>query len=492
MEHPIQRGAATEIEAVPPTQWFFERWNDGDLTNPRSITPNDNVTLNAVYRGPQITASAGANGTINPLGTISVSYGANQIFTITPYSGYVIEDVLIDGNSVGAVSSYTFQNVISDHTISALFILVPLIIENMYPPGDPVIGIDDIIKADIATNGGHIPQSRVYVLKKDGIYPWHSVLSLLQGDNLQIRAAYGDTGCRPQIWLYDEAGSLRPPKAMIVLSNNSVVSLKNLLISGFQEDDYTELDGIDTSLININGGDCSLYIDSCILKSTNASHIRIDGSSGYAKMIKVTNSIFADMGFLSTSSLLEGKAIDFQSGGADSCIVENNTFVNWQSSILNHFSACSLTIKYLKFDHNTLVNGVSYQGLMCLGKVANGSITITNNLLIDPFSLGNDIDAFRETYYPSGEVQEYGLRRLPWIHATDVTNTTFTISNNYYTISDSGAVYYNAYSSYQNEGVPLSHAINARLAASGGDTVQAFKKVAIQPEKVPCCNDDNE
>ena len=70
-------------------------------------------------------------------------------------------------------------------------------------------------------------------------------------------------------------------------------------------------------------------------------------------------------------------------------------------------------------------------------------------------------------------------------HATNVTNTAFTISNNYYTISDSGAVYYNAYASYQNEGVPLSHAINARLAASGGDTVQAFKKAAVQAEKVP-------
>ena len=52
---------------------------------------------------------------------------------------------------------------------------------------------------------------------------------------------------------------------------------------------------------------------------------------------------------------------------------------------------------------------------MCLGHVEGGSIIITNNLLIDPFSLGNDIDAYRETYYPSGEVQENGLRRLPWI-----------------------------------------------------------------------------
>ncbi len=332
---------------------------------------------------------------------------------------------------------------------------------------------------------GNIPSYRVYVLKKNGVYPWHSKLSLMSGDTLRIRAEYGGAGSIPQIWLYDEVGNTRPPEAMVVTSaasNNNVISLKNLLISGFGEYDYREVDGVNTSLLSIRGVS-SIYIDSCILKSTNASHIRID--NGYVKVMKVTNSIFADMGFLGTSSLLEGKAIDFQSGGADSCIIENNTFVNWQSSIINHYPASGYPLKYLKFDHNTLVNGVSYQGLMCLGHVEGGSITITNNLLIDPFSLGNDIDAFRETCYPSGEVQENGLRRLPWIHATKVTNTTFTISNNYYTISDSGAVYYNAYASYQNEGVPLSHAINARLAASGGDTVQAFKKAAVQAEKVP-------
>jgi hypothetical protein len=50
-----------------------------------------------------------------------VVQGASQSFTITPDAGYGIADVLVDGSSVGAVGSYTFNNIIADHTISASF-----------------------------------------------------------------------------------------------------------------------------------------------------------------------------------------------------------------------------------------------------------------------------------------------------------------------------------------------------------------------------------
>ena len=43
--------------------------------------------------------------------------GSSKTFTITPDAGYVIEDVLVDGESVGAVDKYTFENVREKHTI---------------------------------------------------------------------------------------------------------------------------------------------------------------------------------------------------------------------------------------------------------------------------------------------------------------------------------------------------------------------------------------
>lgn len=68
-----------------------------------------------------ITASAGPNGSISPSGSVTVNQGSNKSFTITPDSGYSINDVLVDGSSVGAVSSYTFTNITQNHTIFATF-----------------------------------------------------------------------------------------------------------------------------------------------------------------------------------------------------------------------------------------------------------------------------------------------------------------------------------------------------------------------------------
>lgn len=68
-----------------------------------------------------IRASAGVNGTISPVGWTSVGEGGEQTFTITPDAGYAVAKVLVDGRSVGAVTSYTFRNVTQDHTIEAVF-----------------------------------------------------------------------------------------------------------------------------------------------------------------------------------------------------------------------------------------------------------------------------------------------------------------------------------------------------------------------------------
>lgn len=68
-----------------------------------------------------ITASAGANGSISPSGVVPVNEGDNKTFTISPDNGYKIEDVMVDGVSVGAKESHTFENVTANHTISATF-----------------------------------------------------------------------------------------------------------------------------------------------------------------------------------------------------------------------------------------------------------------------------------------------------------------------------------------------------------------------------------
>ena len=68
-----------------------------------------------------LTAWAGSGGSISPSGTVTINHGANQTFSITPNPGYHVVNVLVDGASVGAVTSYPFNNVTASHTISATF-----------------------------------------------------------------------------------------------------------------------------------------------------------------------------------------------------------------------------------------------------------------------------------------------------------------------------------------------------------------------------------
>ena len=82
-------------------------------------------TIAATFRSESlpltITASAGEHGGIAPNGETTLHKGQSQTYTITPDEGYEIADVLVDGESVGAVTTYTFENVKADHTIAASF-----------------------------------------------------------------------------------------------------------------------------------------------------------------------------------------------------------------------------------------------------------------------------------------------------------------------------------------------------------------------------------
>ena len=78
---------------------------------------SDDPSINTVY----IYASAGEGGKISPDGTVVVSKRTNKTFKITANSGYEIADVLVDGESVGAVKEYEFKNVMDSHKISVTF-----------------------------------------------------------------------------------------------------------------------------------------------------------------------------------------------------------------------------------------------------------------------------------------------------------------------------------------------------------------------------------
>ena len=86
-----------------------------------SVTANHTIAASFSAITYAITASAGTGGSITPSGAVSVAFGGSQTFTITAAPGYQIASVLVDGASVGTVSTYTFTNVTANHTIAASF-----------------------------------------------------------------------------------------------------------------------------------------------------------------------------------------------------------------------------------------------------------------------------------------------------------------------------------------------------------------------------------
>ncbi len=90
-----------------------------------TITANQpNQDFSATINHYTITATAGTGGAITPSGAVDVAYAGSQDFAISPDPHYRINDVLVDGTSVGAVSNYSFTNVESTHMIAASFAII--------------------------------------------------------------------------------------------------------------------------------------------------------------------------------------------------------------------------------------------------------------------------------------------------------------------------------------------------------------------------------
>ncbi len=117
--------------------YIFSGWSGTGLTGENNLTVtiekgstgNRSYTAHWRYNGGggsgysyyTIKATAGTGGSISPSGNVSVREGRDQTFTITPDKSYAVSNVKIDGKSIGAVKSYTFENVSRTHTIEVIF-----------------------------------------------------------------------------------------------------------------------------------------------------------------------------------------------------------------------------------------------------------------------------------------------------------------------------------------------------------------------------------
>ncbi len=177
-------GTVVRLTAVPNTGYHFAGWT-GDLTgsvNPDSILMNGNkiVTANFAINQYVIDASADTGGSITPEGQITLNHGESQDFLITPATGYHVDSVVVDGLRTDSLTSYTFVNVTSGHTIRAFFSV------NVYT-----------LTLDVPQGGGTI--------MKDPDQPGY-----LHGMSVRLTAEALDLSWKFSAWGGDTSTSLNP------------------------------------------------------------------------------------------------------------------------------------------------------------------------------------------------------------------------------------------------------------------------------------------
>jgi len=133
-----------------------------------NITANHSIGATFAINTYTITATAGSGGSISPSGTVTVNQGASQTFTITPNTGYHMADVIVDGASVGAASTYTFNNVTANHSIGATFALDASAQEIIIDNGDPGTSYTGAWYV----SGGTGPYDTDSLWSRNGTYTW--------------------------------------------------------------------------------------------------------------------------------------------------------------------------------------------------------------------------------------------------------------------------------------------------------------------------------
>jgi len=182
-----------------------------------------------------ITATAGTGGSIEPEGSIKVKKGNSRAFTITPDEGYQITDVLVDGESVGSVVSYTFTNVQKNHTIHASFS------DGVFEPewlGDPQCIPDTIFTLQSTDVRFHIlvnkepddlaSESPVKLFMKDGNTSWVLLDEMFDDGDLDNHGdeIKGDRTYSNIIEFYEEHSKDIPLKIVVTTSDNQQYSVE--------------------------------------------------------------------------------------------------------------------------------------------------------------------------------------------------------------------------------------------------------------------------
>ena len=115
------RPAAVSVQTTPkPTEKPAETSEPTPTATVQEATPTPAPTEPPV-RTYSITVTAGTGGSVSPSGVVSAKEGESVYFSITPQNGYVLSQLLIDGSAAPLSDGYTFDTVMENHTLYAVF-----------------------------------------------------------------------------------------------------------------------------------------------------------------------------------------------------------------------------------------------------------------------------------------------------------------------------------------------------------------------------------
>ena len=122
----FKKGTTVSLNAVPEANSVFTGWSGNCSGTSRtcsvSMTADRAVAASFSLKTYTIRVPSPMNGVIHPSGAIRVTHGEKRRFQVIPLPGYRVSEVLVDKVSVGAINSYTFNNVTSDHVVEAIFV----------------------------------------------------------------------------------------------------------------------------------------------------------------------------------------------------------------------------------------------------------------------------------------------------------------------------------------------------------------------------------
>jgi ABC-type transporter MlaC component len=414
-----------------------------DLAVANWESSNVSILLNTtIYT---ITATAGDNGSISPSGAVTVIYGSNQNFTITPNFGYHVADVLVDGSSVGAVTSYEFSNVTADHTISASFAIDTYTIT-------ATAGVNGSISPSGAVMVNHGSSQSFTIIPSAG---YHVADVLVDGASVGTVTSYEFTNVSADhaisasfaINIYnitaaaDSNGSITPLGAVNV-NHGSNQSFTITPSAGYHVADVL-VDGVSQGAItsyqfsNVTANhtiSASFAINTYTITATTGANGNISPSGG------VTVDHGNNQSFTITPSAGYHVADVLVDGVSQGAI----TSYQFNSVIANHTISASFAINTYTITASAGVNGsISPSGAMAVNYGSNQSFTITPNtgyhvadVLVDGVSQGAVTD------YQFNNVTANHTISASFVVTTGATTPTGTINagTGYsYTYSTSGS-----------------------------------------------------